>query len=118
MTGPFVPVGILNPIRAVVGIHNQRFNLFVKRSSADINVNLKIGKAVKFSARIYHVPGGRPFDSHRITEQPRRKCGSPGRSEPKCRGNERDPHRDRCETCTPESRAEISLLRACLPALL
>jgi len=34
MTGPFVPVGILNPIRAVVGIHHQRFNLFVKRSSA------------------------------------------------------------------------------------
>ena len=33
MTGPFVPVGILNPIRAVMGIHNQRFNLFVKCSS-------------------------------------------------------------------------------------
>jgi hypothetical protein len=37
MTGPFVPVGMLNPIRAVVGIHNQRFNLFVKCSrTADL----------------------------------------------------------------------------------
>ena len=33
MTGPFVPVGILNPIRAVVGIPHHRFNLFVKCSS-------------------------------------------------------------------------------------
>lgn len=32
MTGPFVPVGILNPIRAVVGIPHHRFNLFVKCS--------------------------------------------------------------------------------------
>jgi hypothetical protein len=34
MTGPFVPVGILNPIRAVVGIPHHRFNLFVECSSA------------------------------------------------------------------------------------
>jgi hypothetical protein len=33
MTGPFVPVGILNLIRAVVGIPHHRFNLFVKCSS-------------------------------------------------------------------------------------
>src|SRR5258706_211288 len=33
MTGPFVPVRILNPIRAVVGIPHHRFNLFVKCSS-------------------------------------------------------------------------------------
>jgi hypothetical protein len=33
MTGPFVPVGILNPIRAVVGIPHYRFNLFVECSS-------------------------------------------------------------------------------------
>src|SRR6266403_5010188 len=32
MTGPFVPVRILNPIRAVVGIPHHRFNLFVKCS--------------------------------------------------------------------------------------
>jgi hypothetical protein len=31
MTGPFVPVGMLNLIRAVMRIHN-RFNLFVKCS--------------------------------------------------------------------------------------
>jgi hypothetical protein len=34
MTGPFVPVGILNPIRAVLGILHHRFNLFVECSSA------------------------------------------------------------------------------------
>jgi hypothetical protein len=33
MTGPFVPVGMLNLIRAVLGIHHHRFNLSVKRSS-------------------------------------------------------------------------------------
>ena len=33
MTGPFVPVRIFNPIRAVVGIPHHRFNLFVKCSS-------------------------------------------------------------------------------------
>src|SRR5260221_14758101 len=33
MTGPFVPVRILNPIRAVVGIPHHRFNLFVKCSN-------------------------------------------------------------------------------------
>jgi hypothetical protein len=33
MTGPLIPVGILNPIRAVVGIPDHRFNLFVKCSS-------------------------------------------------------------------------------------
>src|SRR6266852_5674345 len=32
MTGPFVPVAMLNLIRVVLGIHNQRFNLFVKCS--------------------------------------------------------------------------------------
>jgi ParB family transcriptional regulator, chromosome partitioning protein len=37
MTGPFVPVGILNPIRAVVGIPHHRFNLFVKCSSRQYN---------------------------------------------------------------------------------
>jgi len=36
MTGPFVPVGILNPIRAVVGIPHHRFNLFVKCSSPEV----------------------------------------------------------------------------------
>jgi hypothetical protein len=36
MTGLLVPVGILNPIRAVLGIHHHRFNLFVKRSSGRI----------------------------------------------------------------------------------
>ncbi len=34
MTGPFVPVAMLNLIRAVLGIHHHRFNLSVKRSSA------------------------------------------------------------------------------------
>jgi hypothetical protein len=33
MTGPFVPVAMLNLIRAVLGIHHHRFNLSVKRSS-------------------------------------------------------------------------------------
>jgi hypothetical protein len=33
MTGPFVPVGILNPIRAFVGIPHHRFNLSVKCAS-------------------------------------------------------------------------------------
>jgi hypothetical protein len=33
MTGPFVPVRILNPIRAVVGIPHHRFNPFVECSS-------------------------------------------------------------------------------------
>ena len=33
MTGPLVPVGMLNLIRAVLGIHHHRFNLSVKRSS-------------------------------------------------------------------------------------
>src|SRR5258708_13315070 len=32
MTGPFVPVAMLNLIRAVLGIHHHRFNLSVKRS--------------------------------------------------------------------------------------
>jgi len=35
MTGPFVPVAMLNLIRAVLGIHHHRFNLSVKRSSAN-----------------------------------------------------------------------------------
>src|SRR4029077_16627477 len=34
ITGPLVPVTILNPIRAVMGIHNHRFNLFGKCSRA------------------------------------------------------------------------------------
>ena len=33
MTGPLVPVAMLNLIRAVLGIHHHRFNLSVKRSS-------------------------------------------------------------------------------------
>src|SRR5258708_5636521 len=33
MTGPLVPVGMLNLIRGVLGIHHHRFNLSVKRSS-------------------------------------------------------------------------------------
>ena len=33
MTGPLVPVGMLNLIRRVLGIHHHRFNLSVKRSS-------------------------------------------------------------------------------------
>ncbi len=33
MTGPFVPVAMLNLIRALLGIHHHRFNLSVKRSS-------------------------------------------------------------------------------------
>jgi hypothetical protein len=37
MTGPFVPVGILNLIRAVLGIPHHRFNLFVKCSRNAIN---------------------------------------------------------------------------------
>jgi len=32
MTGPFVPVAMLNLIRALLGIHHHRFNLSVKRS--------------------------------------------------------------------------------------
>src|SRR5260370_30335051 len=32
MTGPLVPVGMLNLIRVVLGIHHHRFNLSVKRS--------------------------------------------------------------------------------------
>src|SRR5258707_3198477 len=32
ITGPFVPVAMLNLIRAVLGIHHHRFNLSVKRS--------------------------------------------------------------------------------------
>src|SRR4029077_5757741 len=32
---PFVPVTILNPIRAVLGIHNHRFNLFGKCSNGE-----------------------------------------------------------------------------------
>ena len=47
MTGPFVPVGILNPIRAVVGIHNHRFNLFVKRSSTIRSANAALCLAQK-----------------------------------------------------------------------
>jgi hypothetical protein len=34
MTGPFVPVAMLNLIRALLGIHLHRFNLSVKRSKA------------------------------------------------------------------------------------
>ncbi len=52
MTGPFVPVGILNPIRAVVGIPHHRFNLFVKRSSAHPNV-VQIHYACYDADRIY-----------------------------------------------------------------
>src|SRR5258707_14104206 len=37
MTGPFVPVAMLNLIRAVLGIHHHRFNLSVKRSSGEID---------------------------------------------------------------------------------
>src|SRR5258708_1728041 len=37
MTGPFVPVAMLNLIRGVLGIHHHRFNLSVKRSSCDVN---------------------------------------------------------------------------------
>jgi hypothetical protein len=33
MTGPFLPVAMLNLIRGVLGIHHHRFNLSVKRSS-------------------------------------------------------------------------------------
>jgi hypothetical protein len=32
MTGPFLPVAMLNLIRGVLGIHHHRFNLSVKRS--------------------------------------------------------------------------------------
>jgi hypothetical protein len=39
ITGPFVPVGILNLIRAVVGIPHHRFNLFVKCSSQPAPTN-------------------------------------------------------------------------------
>jgi hypothetical protein len=41
MTGPFVPVGILNPIRAVVGIPHYRFNLFVECSRATASYNAR-----------------------------------------------------------------------------
>ena len=37
MTGPLVPVGMLNLIRAVLGIHRHRFNLSVKRSRLEEN---------------------------------------------------------------------------------
>jgi hypothetical protein len=44
MTGPFVPVGILNPIRAVVGIPRHRFNLSVKCSRARRKVTERVGR--------------------------------------------------------------------------
>src|SRR5882672_2842905 len=37
MTGPLVPVGMLNLIRGVLGIHHHRFNLSVKRSRIAVN---------------------------------------------------------------------------------
>src|SRR5712672_654048 len=44
---PESAVGILNPIRAVVGIHNHRFNLFVKRSSTIRSANAALCLAQK-----------------------------------------------------------------------
>ena len=46
MTGPFVPVRILNPIRAVVGIPHHRFNLFAKCSS---ELDLTVEQQCKFA---------------------------------------------------------------------
>ncbi len=42
MTGPFVPVAMLNLIRAVLGIHHHRFNLSVKRSRRALEIDEKV----------------------------------------------------------------------------
>jgi hypothetical protein len=51
MTGPFVPVRILNLIRAFVGIPHHRFNLFVKCSSAYEQLRFRLANAASRFAK-------------------------------------------------------------------
>jgi hypothetical protein len=61
MTGLHIPVEVLNLIRAVMGIHNRRFNLFVKCSSSPSLHTRYFGTSVRISKLVPKV----------------RKCGSP-----------------------------------------
>ena len=58
MTGLHIPVEVLNLIRAVMGIHNRRFNLFVKCSRLAV---LGIPPLARLTAAVLSPPGTAAF---------------------------------------------------------
>src|SRR6267142_2253147 len=64
ITGPFVPVAMLNLIRAVLGIHHHRFNLSVKRSRLRI-VGSDSNRAALDFAKLHDLVGDDARHVHR-----------------------------------------------------
>ncbi|SRR5260370_1417669 len=69
MTGPLVPVGMLNLIRAVLGIRHHRFNLSVKRSNiAHMIAAIQTGRAMTDVSLLHRPRSIACFISRRMDE--------------------------------------------------